>query len=196
MTAGWRFTRWQTIRKEAPIESKLPARQMRARECDPARFVIPAQAGIQEGKAGALNGFRPWNAAFSGHSRRLRRAGMLLYKPLDSGFRRNDDGAGFRLWPARGRQVWNRRPTPAGMHAYRDVGGRAASGTSRRGGRAASGTGGRGKRCRDLKKEQLSLRPSPASRGRPRQRRLTASPGLIIQAVRLLYLSRFLNLWN
>ena len=29
---------------------------------------------------------------------------------------------------------------PAWMHAYRDVGGRAASGTSRRGGRAASGT--------------------------------------------------------
>ena len=97
----------------------------------------------RQGKAGALNGFRPWNAAFSGHSRRLRQAGMLLYKPLDSGFRRNDDGAGFRLSPARGRQVWNRRPTPAGMRAYRDVGGRAASGTSRRGGRAASGTGGR-----------------------------------------------------
>ena len=30
--------------------------------------------------------------------------------------------------------------SPAWMHAYRDVGGRAASGTSRRGGRAVSGT--------------------------------------------------------
>ena len=34
--------------------------------------------------------------------------------------------------------------TPAWMHAYRDAGGRAASGTSGRGGRAASGTGRRG----------------------------------------------------
>ena len=43
-------------------------------------------------------------------------------------------------------QVVERRLEQA-ADAYRDVGGRAASGTGRRGGRAASGTGGRGGRA-------------------------------------------------
>ena len=43
-----------------------------------------------------------------------------------------------------GRNPRLQRCTPAWMYAYRDVGGRAASGTSGRGGRAASGTSGRG----------------------------------------------------
>ena len=61
--------------------------------------------------------------------------------------------------------------TPAWMHAYRDVGVRAASGTSRRGGRAASGTGRRGcpeppgagqnpgKQGRDVKRIAISANP-------------------------------------
>ena len=62
--------------------------------------------------------------------------------------------------------------SPAWMHAYRDVGGRAASGTSRRGGRAASGTGRRtrpkgGRGCKTVPQGRRGcaspLRPGPSS---------------------------------
>ena len=52
MTAGWKSVCWQAVRKETLIGSKLPVRRIRPRACDPGRFVIPAEAGIQEGEAG------------------------------------------------------------------------------------------------------------------------------------------------
>ena len=66
--------------------------------------------------------------------------GNGLYQALDSGLRRNDGAFGslprllffccsYHSYPVV-------IPAKAGIHAYRDVGGRAASGTSRRGRRA------------------------------------------------------------
>ena len=40
------------------IESKLPARQMRAKTCDVCHYVIPAKAGIQEGRSRDTGQFR------------------------------------------------------------------------------------------------------------------------------------------
>ena len=85
-------------------------------------------------------------------------AGMTTGAAMDD--RSRHDGGASRTAPACRGQVWNerserpvatrRRPessrrhssesSPAWMHAYRDVGGRAASGTGGQGGRAASGT--------------------------------------------------------
>ena len=89
--------------------------------------------------------------------------GNVFNQPLDSGLRRNDGEGNGHIKAGKQavlqvvlgqategleplpvcsgrRQVWNKRPTPAWMNTYRDVGGRAASGTSGRGGRAMSGT--------------------------------------------------------
>ena len=38
----------------------------------------PAKAGIRQGAAGVLNGSRPWNAAFSGHSRPPKAGGNVI----------------------------------------------------------------------------------------------------------------------
>ena len=95
----WRVMRFRggasLRRAETLLESKLPARQARANACDSCHFVIPAEAGIWQGRA-----WMPGNFAVSpvcglaagACLLSLPRSGNGWSELLDSGFRRNDGG--------------------------------------------------------------------------------------------------------
>ena len=106
--------------------------------------VIPAQAGIQEGRprSEGVAGLIGWHVRLSLLQLSFPLRGNGLCKPLDSGLRRNDGGVEVRnsAGIAKGLSGWRQTYFDPLRHSgegrnprLQDVGGRAASGTSGRG---------------------------------------------------------------
>ena len=142
-------------------------------------FVIPAKAGIQEGGAGGLNKLRFLPAhrndafvAIPAHALPAAGRGNVFYKPLDSGFRRNDDEE-IRHGPLTFKAILTSViPAPFGSLLSLSFHPR----------RHSSESWNPGRRGRDAK--QIAISPCPPAKGRRSSANMSIKPARIYLSLR------------